>query len=68
MSRSSTAAYGYDVGMDLNNNVGSDDRPPSPPPPGLTAGSTSATETGMARGNDRQAKSIARLTASATTL
>ena len=68
VSRSSTAAYGYDVEMDLNNNVGNDDRPPSPQPPGLTADSTAATETVTARGNDRQAKSIARLTASATTL
>ena len=39
-----------------------------PPPPGLTANSTSVTEIVTVRGNDRQAKSIARLTVSATTL
>ena len=61
VSRSSTAACGYDVGMDLDNNVGSDDRPPSPQPPGPTAVTYSC------QSNDRQAKTIARLTASATT-
>ena len=65
MSRSSTRAYGYDVGNDLINNVGNDDRPP-PLPPRLATNSTSATEIVTAMTNTPQAVAIARLTASAT--
>ena len=67
VSRSSTRAYGFDVSNDLINNVGNDDRPPSPPPPGLTTNSTSVTDRIMATGDTRQALAIARLTATART-
>ena len=67
VSRSSTRAYGCDVGIDLINNVGNDDRPP-PLPPGLTTNSTSATEIVTAMTNIPQAVAITRFTASATTI
>ena len=68
VSRSSTRAYGFDVRNDHINNVGNDGRPPSPQPPGLTTNSTSETDTMMAMTTTPQAMSIARLTASATTI
>ena len=68
VSRSSIRAYGFDVRNNLINNFGNDDRPSSPPPPGLTTNSTSETDIIMATGNTPQAMSIARLTASVTTI